>query len=289
MPHDVLSRREFIRRSAVGAVGAGVALGGSGAFAQEAPQPEERNKRDTMRYRVLGHTNLLVSELSMGGQFLTAGVFAAALDKGVNLLHVSVEYPGCYEEAAKVLKDRRDEVFLGIKGRPGLGSFREVDGWLRALDTDHADFVFLPTISPDEARDADGRVRQQFEALKAAGKARFLGITCHNEVFAVAQAAVEAGHWDAIMPRYGAPFRADLEPILTQAKERNIGVIAMKSLQAGGGRRNWTTAFQTALDHPGVTTVLKGLPDYDILNELSGAVMTRPGTSTSGRPSRGGP
>lgn len=276
MSDSTLSRRGFLKRAGIGLAGAGAMLEATWSAAQEAaPEPEARNQRDTMRYRVLGRTNLLVSELSMGGQFLTSAVLGSALDAGVNLLHLSVEYPGAFDGAAPVLKDRRKEVFLALKGRPG-GAWYEFDEWLNALNTDHADFIFHPTISADEARDTNGRIRGQFDKLRQAGKARFLGLTCHNNVVEVSRAGVEAGHWDAIMPRYGAALRQPLQPIITQAAQKRIGVIAMKSLQAAGGRRNWTTAFQTALDHPGLTTVLKGLPNFELLEQLSAAVMERP-------------
>ncbi len=72
MARDRLSRRSFFKTGAVGLAGAGAALSRGRAPAQETTEPEARNQRDGMRYRVLGRTNLLVSELSMGGQQATA-------------------------------------------------------------------------------------------------------------------------------------------------------------------------------------------------------------------------
>ncbi len=277
----VLSRRDFVVRTTMGIAGA--ALVTEAGLSQHAA-PESRNQRETMRYRVLGRTNLLVSELSMGGQFLTSEVFTAALDKGVNLVHLAAEYPGCFDGAAPVLRERRDDVFIGTKGTvSGLGS-TYIDGWLQALGTDHIDIGFVPTVSADDARDADGHIRAEFEALKQAGKVRFLGLTCHNNVAEVAQAALEAGHWDVIMARYGLPFREELQPILDQAAEKNVGAMGMKSFQAAGGRRRWAEALQSALGHPGLSTVLKGLPSHELLNELAAAVMTRPEEQARGLP-----
>ena len=265
-----VSRRSFIKTGAVGLVGAGAILGGAGLEAQAAP--ETRNKREGMRYRVLGRTNLLVSELSMGGLGANAEVIAAALDKGVNLIHTNVGYPNSFDAIAKVLPDRRNEFFLAIKGVSTVDQFKQ---WLATLKTDRADIVFHPTDKVEEAQDADGAIRQRFQALKDAGLVRFLGLTCHSNVGAVATAALEAGHWDVVMAKYGMDLRAEVGPVVDQAHEKQVGVLAMKALPNASGDV-MKTAFQTALDKPGLTSVLKGMPTFELLESLTAALKARP-------------
>jgi len=274
MARDRMSRRSFVKTGVVGLAGAGTALTTAKALTQEAAEPEVRNQRDGMRYRVLGRTNLLVSELSMGGLQATAGVLSAALDKGVNLFHTAIAYDGgnSFAEAATVLPDRRDEVFLAVKGLVSVDQFNE---YLTTLKTDHADIVFHPTSAEAEALDADGKLREAFQALKDAGLARFLGLTVHSNVGPVAQAAVQSGHWDAIMPKYTLPLRPEVVPAIDAAPGKGVGVLSMKTLGGTSGD-DMKTALQTALDKPGLTTVLKGLPSLELLDTLVEAVNSRP-------------
>jgi len=265
-----VTRRSFIKTGAVGLVGAGAVVGAGGVVAQA--EPEARNKRDGMRYRVLGRTNLLVSELSIGGLGAKAEVISAALDKGVNLIHSAAGYPGSFDEIAKVLPDRRNEVFLGLKPVATVDQFKQL---LATLKTDRADIVFHATDKVEDAADADGAIRQAFAALKDAGLVRFLGLTCHSNVGALAAAAIQAGHWDLIMPRYGMDVRGEAATAIDQAKEKNVGVLAIKSLANTSGDA-MKTAFQTALDKPGVTSVLKGLPSFELLETLIAAMKERP-------------
>jgi predicted aldo/keto reductase-like oxidoreductase len=275
MARDRISRRAFLTTGAAGVVGGGAALQSARSLAQEAPvAPEERNKRDGMRYRVLGRTNLLVSELSMGGLGAKAEVLSAALDKGVNLLHTAQAYDqgNSFAQASQIVPDRRGEVFLAIKPVTSVDAFA---GHLAALKVENVDIVCHATTSVDEARDANGALRQQFQALKDRGLARFLAITVHSEVGPVAQAAVESGVWDCIMPKYGLDLRGEVGPIVDAAHEKKIGVMCMKALAGTQGDQT-KTAFQTALDKPGLSTVVKGLPSFEFLDSLVTALNQRP-------------
>ncbi len=265
-----VTRRSFLKTGAVGLVGAGAILSGAGLEAQAAP--ETRNKREGMRYRVLGRTNLLVSELSMGGLGAKAEVIGAALDKGVNLIHSAAGYGDSFDQIAKVLPDRRNDVFLAIKPVGGVDELKQL---LARLKTDHVDIVLHATDKVEEAQDANGAIRQRFQALKDAGLARFLGITCHSNVGAVAMAAAQAGHWDVVMAKYGMDLRAEVGPAVDQAHEKQVGVLAMKALPKAPDDAV-KTAFQTALDKPGLTSVVKGLPSLELLETLTAAVKARP-------------
>lgn len=262
-----MSRREFLRQSSLAATGLAVAVSSPSAFSADA-KPEERNKKPGMRYRVLGRTNLLVSELSLGGVGLTAPVLEAALEKGVNLLHCSVQYGRCLAEAAKVVKTKRDKLFLAAKP---IGTPEQVDVWLKTLETDQVDIIMLATGNPADAKEKAEQFKEKLEALKKAGKARFLGITCHSNVEEVTRAAVEAGVWDVINPQYGPPMREKLDPILADAKKKNLGVVAMKAL-AGAKDVKPDVAFKTALANKNLDSVWKGIPSVQMLDTLVKAV-----------------
>ena len=274
MARNRISRRAFLTTGAVGVVGGSAMLGGVRGVAQEAAAPEERNKRDGMRYRVLGRTNLLVSELSMGGLGATAEVLSGALDKGVNLLHTAQAYDqgNSFVQAAQVLPDRRGEVFLAIKPVADVDTF---SACLAALKVESVDIVCHATDKVDDAVDQNGALREGFQALKDRGLARFLALTAHSAVGPVAQAAVESGVWDCIMPKYSLDLRGELAPVVDAAHEKKVGVLGIKALAGTQGDQT-KTAFQTAFDKPGLTTVVKGLPSLESLEALVSAVNERP-------------
>ncbi|MGQ9730285.1 MAG: hypothetical protein ACUVX8_03350 [Candidatus Zipacnadales bacterium] len=271
--HEI-PRRAFLKTGAASVVGIGAALTSTPVLSQDGTAPEERNKRDGMRYRVLGRTNLLVSELTMGGLGATASVLAAALDKGVNLFHTAIAYDqgNSFAQAAQVLPDRREEVFLALKGLPSVDEFAR---WLKMLGVESADIVFHPLSRSSEANDENGSVRTRYQALKDRGLVRFLGLTVHSDVGPGMQTGLEAGIWDCIMPRYGLDLRTELAPLVDAAYTKKIGVLGMKSL-AGTQGDQMKTALQTALDKPGLTSVLKGLPSFELLDSLVAALNERP-------------
>lgn len=262
-----MSRREFLKESSLAATGLAVAASSPLAFAADA-KPEERNKQAGMRYRVLGRTNLLVSELSLGGVGLQAAILEAALDKGVNLVHVADAYKGCLPEAAKVVKTKRAKMFIAAKS---IGTVEQVDAWLKTLETDHVDIIMQPISAAAGAKDNAAQVKEKFEALKKAGKARFLGITCHSNVEEVTRAAVEAGVWDVINPQYGPPMREKLDPILAEAKKKNLGMVAMKAF-AGAKDIKPEVALKTALANKNMDSVWKGISSVQMLDTLVKAV-----------------
>ena len=111
------TRRDFLKTT----FGTAVALGISAPTIASAAEAEWRNKRDGMRYRRLGRTHFMVSEIVMGGNEITPDKYEhilPALDQGLNYLDTAPAY-GCgkSEQAlAKVIKARsRDQFFLNSK------------------------------------------------------------------------------------------------------------------------------------------------------------------------------
>ncbi|MBM4085766.1 MAG: hypothetical protein FJ272_13335 [Planctomycetes bacterium] len=199
-----LSRREFIRGISVGA--AGVGLLGTGAFAAEP-------SAGGMKYRKLGRTGLMVSEISCGTVPLTeenVAVVRAAFERGVNFVDTASAYgKGKSEEAlGGIFKNKsvRDKVIVctktsGLKmGADIESSFVEhVEGSLKRLQTDRVDIIMAPhgASAPEHVQNAE--VFAAFEKLKKQGKARFLGVSTHGTYSEVALAAINGGHYDVVL------------------------------------------------------------------------------------------
>ncbi|MHC4406520.1 MAG: aldo/keto reductase [Planctomycetota bacterium] len=111
------TRRNFLKTT----FNSAVALSLSRPGIASAAEAEWRNRRDQMRYRRLGRTRLMVSEIVMGGNEIAPDDYEhilPALDRGLNYLDTAPAYGrGKSEQAlAKVIKARpRDQFILNSK------------------------------------------------------------------------------------------------------------------------------------------------------------------------------
>jgi predicted aldo/keto reductase-like oxidoreductase len=217
MNNERISRRTFIRSTSLAAAGtvAGV-LGGngctSGNLAGTADTPKILNYNQNMRYRRLGKTNLMISEVSLGGHWKNrdAGrywdkfadeqvpgdvaknrtdVISACIDTGINYLDITTAAEClCYGEA---LKGRRAKMYVAadIHNLGPRSSERctveaqthNVEECLRQLQTDYLD-IWRPQAKMDGSNTDDevAVLIETFQKLNKQGKARHLGISSHS-------------------------------------------------------------------------------------------------------------
>jgi aryl-alcohol dehydrogenase-like predicted oxidoreductase len=102
-----MERRAFLLTSALAATA-------------QTTNPEWRNKQSGMAYRRLGRTNLMVSEVVCGGDPVRLSNWEhlnLALEMGLNYLDMAPAYGRgeCEQTYAKLIKGRRDKVFLATK------------------------------------------------------------------------------------------------------------------------------------------------------------------------------
>lgn len=240
---DELSRRDFIRRGSAGVLGAG-AMAGAALGAEAAAKPEVRNKKEGMKYTVYGKTNFLVSRLGFGCHSLTPetrGLLESAIERGINLVHVSPEYTGgrALKAVGQVLEKKRDQVFLILKTEPHAPL---VERCLRDLRTDHVDLLMPPVTTVAQVRDP--RRKERFLDLQRQGKARFIGLTCHSRMAENVEAATALDYVSTLMPRYNPPIRDDLDPLLQRAREKGIACQAMKVFQGIRDKSLWAASLK---------------------------------------------
>jgi len=213
-----------------------------------------------MQLRPLGRTGLDVSPLSFGASSL-GGVFRpvtredcvatvhAALDGGMNLIDCSPFYGLTKAETVlgHCLKGiDRDRYVLATKaGRYGaeLADFdfsaarieKSVDESLQRMGVDHLDILQLHDIEFGDMGQVINEAIPALQKLKAAGKTRFIGITCLPlRLFTEVVAAVPAGTLDTILSycRYELNDTA-LLGILPQMEAAGVGVINASPLGMG--------------------------------------------------------
>lgn len=213
-----MERRDFIRNMILGA--GGVVLAESGLVSCLGRNKVESyfDEKTGMTYRRLGTTDLMVSEVSLGGEWLerhkeeeVAEVVKYCQEHGVNLLDVWMPNPTIRTSLGKALKGSREKWY--IQGHIGStwqnGQYvrtREMDkvkpafeDLLERLQTDYIDLGMIHYV--DELKEwndiVNGEFYQYVLELKKQGKIRHIGMSTHNP--AVAQAVAESGICEMIL------------------------------------------------------------------------------------------
>lgn len=219
------------------------------------------------RYRRLGRTEFKVSDVSFGSASTSdPAIVRHALAMGVNYFDAAESYRwgGAEEAIGEALQGRRKDVYLTSKTKAGVRDSRadmmkSLEDSLRRLRTDYVDVYFNHAVN-DVDRLKNPEWREFTELAKRQGKIRFSGVSGHGgnlveclhyaidndlaDVLLLAYSFAQdpsftdrirhTFHWAAIQP--------DLRPVLTKAKQKDIGVLAMKTLM--GGRMNDIAPFE---------------------------------------------
>jgi predicted aldo/keto reductase-like oxidoreductase len=171
-----------------------------------------------MKYRKLGKTGLMVSEVGFGGEHLEKmeywkikPVIDAVLDAGINIIDVFMPEPNVRTNIGKALAGRRDKVF--IQGHIGVGWINGQYAHTRELETSKFYFSDLMArlqtdyidIGVFHFVDNDADFEKMFhtdilkyaQQLKAKGTIKAIGMSSHNP--AVALKAVKTGLIDVLM------------------------------------------------------------------------------------------
>lgn len=104
-----------------------------------------------------------------------------------------------------------------------------VEESLRRLGTDYLDVITCPhgASTPFEVLEHP-EIFDAFEKLKKDGKARHLSVSAHNDPGGVLNAAVDTGAYSMAMVAYNVVNHEWVAKALEKAKQRDVGVIAMK-------------------------------------------------------------
>ncbi|HID07224.1 MAG TPA: aldo/keto reductase [Armatimonadetes bacterium] len=275
MAKDKLTRREFIRNGSRAI--AGVVLGSAvlhGTADGVGLKPAERasrilNYNPQMKYRRLGKTDLVISEISLGGHWKTYGggrvwlslpndevpadvaknrtdVISKCIDAGINYLDITT--PAECLAYGVALRGRREKMYVGADDcilcirdrskRTVKAQIFNVEECLRRLKFDYLD-IWRPQadVMGRHTDDEIATVVEAFEKLHEQGKVRWLGISSHNRKFL--QHVIEA------FPQ----FSIVIFPYTAKSK--------MQEMPAGPGGADFSKSiFQVAREHDvGIITI----------------------------------
>ena len=201
----------------------------------------------SMPERTLGKTQVSLPVLGLGGAGQTPisdrgteaeaiALIEKALELGITYYDTAASYGPSEERFGKVLPTYRDRIYLNSKtaARDYDGAWRELERSLKRLGTDYLDSWQLHHVSfAEELKtifSADGAIKA-IEEAKEQGLIKFSGITGHHEPEVIAEGLrrydfdttlISLNAADVHHPR---PFSTTVLPV---AREKNVGVIAMK-------------------------------------------------------------
>jgi len=175
----------------------------------------------------------------------------AAIAGGIRFFDNAQQYQSGGSEAkyGRFLTPKyREHVFLMTKtlARDASSAERDLEGSLRRLKTDHLDLWQMHSVeSPADVdrRQQDG-VFQVMAAAKESGKTRYIGFTGHRTPDAHRRVLEVTDQFDTCqMPVNAADpsYQSFIENVLPLAVEKNLGVLAMKTLADRGffGTNRW--------------------------------------------------
>jgi len=314
LPAEASSRRAVLRGTAValaGTAGGFVAAVGRnrswipigqaffgdkvGTIA-ETPDPSWQGAR-VRRYRRLGRTEAMVSDISVGcGRLRSPEVARAAIERGVTYFDTAPDYSDTASEHAlgEAIQGHRDELFLATKFCTATGHLendtpvprimRAVEDSLGRLRTDHVDLIHIHSCDRVERLMAEN-IHEAFDRLKEQGKVRFLGVSTHTpNLEEVANAAIASGRFDVLMLAYHFGMWPTFGDILGKARANDVGIVAMKTLK-GAKHTNLEefredrdsyaqSAFRWVLSNPAVSALVVSFWDQRQVDEYLAASGT---------------
>lgn len=240
------SRRQFMAKAAGGVAGGLFAIRSGMAIPLG-------GQKSGMNYRRLGRTGLMVSEIGFGGHHKSKtkeeriACAKRAFDLGINLFDA---FESCYghreiDEIGEILKaigrpkDTYVAVHLWTGGR--YYAMKQIEKTLKILQTDAIDIGWLTT--SHGLRLTDDVVAKAVKA-KEQGKVRFIGVTGHEAIPVIRTLKYDV--FDCLLYPYSYGFERAKEKIIPLARERDMGMVAIKPFRAGGVLKNASGLKQLA-------------------------------------------
>jgi hypothetical protein len=210
------------------------------ATTEEAPLWLNR-KPESMIYARLGRTGFMASRLALDGSTFGSfdpSVVRRAVDRGVNLLLVSLARGRGDIELGRLLPELRDRVWIAGRTAPMDGSEggAEIDPAAAFEEDLHAElarvgvdafdiFFFDAPRDADAVRDAE--LHAAIERARERGLIRRAGLSARRDLQSTLYAALQVeGVFDVLLAPVGPLNLAEMGPLLDRARRRDVGFIA---------------------------------------------------------------
>ena len=248
MDNIKVSRRQFMRNSAIAAAGVAAGLGAIGQNAKAVNTSKILNYNPNMEYRRQGKTNLMVSAVCLGGhsrsnQAERNEIVSRCIDTGIN--YIDACWDNEVKRDAKALKGRRDKMYLALSHgakevrneefRTAKKLLQSLDELLRDSSQEYTDFWRITCYEPGgrHSFNTSCEVVDALEKAKKQGKARFIGFSSHDR------------RWIKFMIEYFPQIDCVCFPFTTMSKKaptdslfealtkQDVGAFGIKPFAAG--------------------------------------------------------
>jgi predicted aldo/keto reductase-like oxidoreductase len=284
LANKMIDRRHFMKSTAAG-------MAGFLCFPFTAKRQDQIQKERKLVYRTLGKTGMRVPVIGMG--ILSAGspaLIQAALDAGITHFDSTAGQPQQMrneEMLGEVLKGvPRESVVFGTKihlsqdYKTGLYTkeatedefLKKLDAALLRLKMDYVDIVYHHMVSRRESA-FHAPAMKAMEKAKKAGKARFLGITTHNNVPEAVHAAVDSNFYEVVMAAYYHKQKdlGTVKDAIARAASAGMGVVAIKIIRGseapGEKPVNPRASLKWVLQDSNVHATIPGFSNFEEMNE----------------------
>jgi uncharacterized protein len=253
MKKNQVTRREFVRDTALAAAGmaagvAGWAQAGQAADAKPVDTSKILSYNPNMEYRRQGKSGMMVSAVCLGGHSRNndqerAEVISRCIDVGIN--YIDACWDNEVKRDAKALKGRRDKMYLGLSHgakevrnescRTSKKLIEALDELLHDSQQEYTDLWRITCMEPGGRHTFDTacEIVDALEKAKTQGKARFVGFSTHDR------------RWIKFMVDYFPqvdivcfPFTtmskaAPKDSVFEALKQHDVGAFGIKPFAAG--------------------------------------------------------
>ena len=199
MNNERVTRRRFMRDSAMAAAGVAVGLGAVGQSARAGGASVNTSKilnyNPDMEYRRQGKTNLMVSAVCLGGHSKSDDreryeIVSRCIDAGINYIDACTRKEVIRD--SKALRGRRDKMYLALSHcghearekdyRTARKLLEVLDGLLKESNQEYTDLWRITCYEPGGRHTFNTacEVVAALEKAKKQGKVRFIGFSTHD-------------------------------------------------------------------------------------------------------------
>jgi len=229
----------------------------------------------------LGRTNLVITKLGWGGipiqrvgEREAVSVIQAVIEMGVDLLDTARAYTNSEHRIGLALQRTERPIILSSKSTVRTAKiYNEVHESLKQMKVKKIDIYHLHAISnfgDYQEVMAHGGAHEGLKRARDEGLIDHIGITSHN--LNVLEKAIEDNHFEVIMACYSFLEPAADQKLFSLAKEKNIGVLAMKPFSGGviehaGPALRFVLSTANIVPIPGSETLEKARENWKIFTE----------------------
>lgn len=240
-------------------------------------------KDGTMKTMDLGQSGLKVTELGCGGIPIMRVPFEEAevilrrcFELGIRFFDTAHVYSDSEEKMGAALKPFRSQVILATKvwGKTAGDAEKELAMSFDRLKTEKIDLVQCHNVSnqDDLAKVlGPGGAYEVLDGAKAQGRVRAVGFSSHNPDVAVK--AIESGKFVTVQFPFNFIESDPEEKVFPFARERGMGLIAMKPL--GGGLLDRADLCFRYLQQYGDVVPIPGIQSIKEIEEIVGYYEVR--------------